>query len=289
MLNEKNRLAKREGHISVWANLLLFIIKYTAGISTGSLALITDAWHTISDSLSSLILIISVKLAEKPADEQHPFGHGRSEIIGTSLIGILLLLISFNFFKDAILALMEHRQVFYGKLAIVVTVISIVVKELLARYAFWCFKKTGFGSLKADAWHHRSDALSSLIILIGIFFAKSFWWMDGALGLIVSLMIFYSAYSILGESFSKLLGETPSPELLNKIEIITKRLSSNELKPHHLRLHNYGEHQEMTFHLVLDGKMPLEEAHKIATKIERQIKAELEIITTIHLECLECH
>ncbi len=286
MTSEKNQLAKREGHISIWANFLLFIIKYTAGILTGSLALITDAWHTISDSLSSLILIISVKFAEKPADEKHPFGHGRSEIIGTSLIGMLLVVIAFNFFKDAVLALIEHRQVFYGKLAIIVTTLSIIIKELLARYSFWCFKKTGLASLKADAWHHRSDALSSLIILIGIFFAKSFWWMDSILGLIVSLMIFYSAVIIIKESFSTLLGETAPPEISAQVEKITRKFYSRDIKLHHLHLHNYGEHREMTFHIMLDGNTPLKEAHALATKIENQIKTDLGITTTIHLEAL---
>ncbi|HDR67736.1 MAG TPA: cation diffusion facilitator family transporter, partial [Bacteroidaceae bacterium] len=154
------------------------------------------------------------------------------------------------------------------------------------QYAFRAYRKTGYETLKADGWHHRSDALSSVIVLIGILLGGRFWWTDSILGFIVSLMLFYAVYEIIRESTNKLLGESPAEETISKIKSIIKEVTNTPVYPHHFHVHAYGLHKEMTFHIQLDGKTHIEKGHEIATAIEKKIHQEMDIIATIHVESI---
>lgn len=284
--NSNKKIVYLQGWISIACNGLLFIFKYWAGLATGSLALMADAWHTLSDSLSSIIVLIGAKISHMPPDKEHPFGHGRAELIAAIIIGVILGLIGFEFASESISRLINHESVVYGSFAIWVTSISIVVKETLAQFSFWASRKTGNISLKADGWHHRSDAISSLIILVGIFVGSHFWWIDGLLGLIVSLLIFYAAYMIIKEGTYPLLGEKPDNDFLNELKTIAKEASGLETHLHHVHLHRYGEHIELTMHIRLPKHISLEEAHKITDSIEENLIKKLNIVATIHMEPL---
>ncbi len=283
----KNKAGYTEGIISILVNTGLFGLKIWAGIVSGSIALTADAWHTLSDSMSSVIVIFGIKLSSRKPDKQHPFGHGRWEHIAAIFIGFLLSLIAYDFLKDSISQFKSKEEAHFGTLAIVVTIISILVKEGLARYAFYIGKKTENLSVKADGWHHRTDALSSVIVLAGIFFTKRFWWIDSILGLIISTMLFYAAYEIIKGAINKLLGEKPSPELVEKIEQIIHSLYQKNVYPHHYHIHNYVSSQELTFHIKVENNMNISAAHKIATDIENKINNELNIIATVHIEPMD--
>lgn len=286
--SEQNRKAGiTEGVVSVIVNTLLFALKYWAGIVTGSLSIVADAWHTMSDSISSVVLIAATGLSNKKPDKEHPFGHGRWEQIAAIFIGIILAIIAFDFLKNSILRLKDHTAVTFGTLAIVVTSISVVAKEGLAQYAFRLARKTGNVAIKADGWHHRSDALSSVVVLIGILLAKHFWWMDSLLGIIIALMLFYATYTIIKEAITKILGEEPSDEIIAKITKAVEEMYPEGLQLHHFHLHNYVTHQEMTFHIRLPGELSLEEGHSVATAIEKMIEERFNITSTIHVEPLD--
>ncbi|MFR3331107.1 MAG: cation diffusion facilitator family transporter [Odoribacter splanchnicus] len=286
-MDQHSKLGYREGLVSVILNLLLFVLKYYAGIASASLALIADAWHTLSDSLTSLVVIFGIKLSSKKPDKEHPFGHGRWEQISALIIAILLALVGVEFMKDAIAKLRGHEAADFGWLAYLATVASIVLKEGLARYAFYIARKTGNAAVKADGWHHRSDALSSLMVLAGLFLSPYFWWIDSVLGMLISFMLFYAAYGIIREAVNKILGEEPSEEVIRKVEQIVKAEMGNVAYPHHYHIHHYGDHIEFTFHIKVPGKETVEEAHRKATLIEMQIKTELKIDATIHIEPLK--
>ncbi len=283
-ITSKNKLARKEGVFAIVVNALLFGLKYWAGIVTGSVAIIADAWHTLSDSLSSLIVLIGAKVSSKPPDREHPFGHGRAELIASVLIASFLGFVAFEFLKQSIVRLNSRDIVVFGQLAIIVTVISIVLKEALSRYAFYAWKKTGYLSLKADAWHHRTDAISSFIILVGIFLGRYFWWIDGILGIIVALMIAYAGYEILKDTISKLLGEAPDPSLVSQIREVAGNETEHDMQIHHIQLHSYGEHQEITFHIRLPNAMSVEDSHALVTAIQRSLRENLSIEATIHVE-----
>lgn len=281
---EGHRLIKYEGWISIAGNCLLFILKYWAGIVSGSLALIADAWHTLGDSFSSVVVIAGARVSEKPADKEHPFGHGRAELVAALIVGFLLAIIGFNFMLEAYHRLQDKTEATYGIIAIGVTIASIVIKELMAQYALWAYRKTGSKSLKADAWHHRSDAISSVIILIGIFAGQKYWWIDGVLSLIVALLIFYTAYEIIKETVSPLLGETPDPDLINQLKEICNSHTNFDTHLHHIHIHRYGNHSELTLHLCFPPNLSIQKAHDITEDIEKHIRTELDMVATIHME-----
>jgi len=280
------RTASTAGWISILVNTFLFGFKYWAGVVTGSVAIIVDAWHTLSDSLSSVIVLLGIKISRKPADANHPFGHGRADLIASLIIGVILGVVAVNFLIESIERLAQKESVHYGTVALIAIITSIVMKELMAQYAFWAGKKTKSKSLRADAWHHRSDAISSVIILIGFFLDDYFWWIDGVLGILVTLMLFYATYEILRDSISRILGDKPDDKLVSDIRDICNRFSDNPLYPHHLHVHHYGQHTELTLHIKLSGKHSLDFAHEMATKIEETIRKELGIEATIHMEPL---
>ena len=285
---DKNKAGYTEGILSIIVNSLLFVLKMWAGIVTGSIALTADAWHTMSDSLSSVVVLAAVRLSSKKPDKEHPFGHGRWEPIAAMVIAFILIVIAFGFLKDSITQFYNRETTAnFGIIAIVVTVISIVVKEAVAQYAFYVGRKTDNASVKADGWHHRTDALSSVVVLIGILFAKNFWWIDSVLGFIISLMLFYVGYKIIKDAAIKLLGEEPGPELIAGIKEKAKELYTDDLQLHHFHIHNYISHKELTLHIKLDKNLSIEAGHKVASDIEDSIQESYGIIATVHVEPLE--
>ncbi len=278
------QLAAREGQLSLVGNLVLFGLKLWAGMIAGSSAMIADAWHTLSDSLSSLIILIAARISGKKADKEHPFGHGRAELIAALIVGMLLVLIAVDFFIEGIHRLSDRTSAQYGLIAIIVTSVSIVVKELMAQYAFSAYRKTSFLSLKADGWHHRSDAISSVVILAGIAVGRFAWWIDGVLTLLVAVMIGWTALQITIEGVKPLLGECPDDELLTYLSTRCDELMNMKTNVHHVHLHRYGRHLELTFHLELPPEMSLQEAHDQVSVIEKTIKEEKNIEATIHVE-----
>ena len=278
-----------EGVLSTVLNLVLFGLKYWAGVVSGSVALIADAWHTLSDSLTSIIVVVGTRISSQPADEEHPFGHGRAELIGSVIIAVVLSIVAIGFVGEAIDKLQNRVAANYGWIAIAVTAISIVTKEVMAQLAIRWGKKVSMKSLVADGWHHRSDAISSVIILVGIFIGTYLWWIDAVLGLIVSAILLYVAYDILKESVSALIGEEAEPDLKQKLRELSASVYCDELDLQHVHLHSYGRHQELTFHIRLPDDLLLHEAHRISSEIEGLIRQELHMETTIHTEPLSGH
>jgi len=281
---DKKRASLLEGGISILANIALFILKFWAGVVSGSIALTADAWHTLSDSVSSVVVILGARLSSKKPDKDHPFGHGRWELVASIIIAVFLGVIGFGFISDSISSLSDRESANFGTIAIVVTVVSVLVKEGLAQYAFYLARKTDSSTIRADGWHHRTDALSSLIILIGILFRNQFWWIDAVLGMVVSLLIFYTAYEILMEAVNKILGEEPGDELIEEVKSLIRTLYIYDLHPHHFHIHNYISSKELTFHIKIDNHLTVEAGHAIATSIEELIREKLSMSTTIHIE-----
>jgi cation diffusion facilitator family transporter len=285
---DRTKAGLLEGFLSIIVNALLFVLKIWVSIITGSIALAADAWHTLSDSLTSIIVIFGVKLSSKKADKEHPFGHGRWEQIASIFVAVILAVIAYDFLKSSIVRFNHRESVTYGIAAIIVVAFSIIVKELMAQYAFYIGRKTGNASITADGWHHRSDSLSSIVVLAGILFAKQFWWIDSVLGIFTALVLFYAAFTILREIITKLLGEEPSQEIIAQITNEIKNIYNEDLNNlHHFHIHDYVVHKELTLHLRLNKDMTIEEGHKIATAIEDMISEKFNMDTTIHVEPLE--
>ncbi|MDI6851317.1 MAG: cation diffusion facilitator family transporter [bacterium] len=278
-----NKLAYIEGWLSIGLNVLLFIAKYVIGLKINSVALQADAWHTLSDSLTSIILIFGIYLSAKPADEEHPFGHGRIEKITSLLIGIMLILVAINFLRESAVRITSKKVITFTFASILIQAICAVTKQSLALFAFWAGKKSKINAISADAWHHQSDAITSVLFIIGVFLSKYIPFVDGYLGLLISFAILMTAMDIIKSSASPLIGEKVPEELIAKVTKEVSKVDSRITGIHHFHMHRYGNHIELTFHIRLPRGLSLEEAHEITKKIENALFKE-KIEATIHVE-----
>jgi cation diffusion facilitator family transporter len=281
---DRRSLAYLEGTVSLILNLVLFGLKYWAGLVSGSVAIIADAWHTLSDSITSLVVIIGAKAAHKPADEKHPFGHGRAELIASVIIGVLLGMVGFNFVLESVEKLQSRQAGGFGTLAVVVFAVSVVLKETMARFAIHAGKKSGYRSLAADGWHHRSDAVASALILAGIFLGRRFWWIDGALGIAVALLIIYAAFDVIRDAVDPLMGKAADEKLIEQLRQIGREVAGQPLHVHHVHIHEYGSNTELTLHINMDGSIPLERAHEMGSAFEKAVRERLDMEATVHIE-----
>lgn len=289
-LRERNsKIAKSEGVIAIAGNALLGSFKLWVGYATNSLAVVADAWETLSDCISSAVLLVGLKISEIPADKEHPFGHGRAELIASVVIAMLLAGVGFSFSKGGVEKIIARESAEFGWLAFSAMISTIIIKEAMAQYAFWTARKTNLTSLRADAYHHRSDTLSSAILLVGMIVSKfngnAFWWMDGALSCIVGILLLRLAWTVLRDASKRLLGTAVPAEIETQIRELCERIGNDsDLDLHHMHFHEYGTHSEVTFHIRFDGDTPLREAHECADRIEHAIFKELSLHATIHLE-----
>ncbi|HQO75466.1 MAG TPA: cation diffusion facilitator family transporter [Candidatus Saccharicenans sp.] len=282
--SQKKKLGYLEGYISIALNTGLFVLKFIVGQKVGSVAMVADAWHTLSDTLTSMVVIVGFWLASRPPDREHVFGHGKAESVASIVIATLLGVVGGYFCYESVLKLIHHETMSFSLLAIIVFAISAVLKEALAQFAFWAGKKADSSSLRADGWHHRSDAIASLLIVVGALFSQRFWWLDGIMGIGVSLLILNAGLTIIRGSASYLIGESPSDEMVKRVKTLVKDQFPQLEGIHHLHVHNYGEHSEVTAHLKVPGNMRVDEAHELATRVEELMKKEFEGDVTIHVE-----
>jgi cation diffusion facilitator family transporter len=284
MSSDRVRAGYTEGVVSIIVNSALFTIKLYFGVLYNSVAVIADAVHTLSDSLTSLVVIIGFRVASKKPDSEHPFGHGRAELVAALIIGTALGFTAFELGVESFKKLQEASSLLFSPVLVLALVASSIVKEALARWALKLADKYGSQSIRGDAWHHRSDALVSGVLAVAVLIGREYWWFDGLAGLVLSLYILYTAIKLVLESSSELIGRAPGEDVIRSIERVAKSASPLVLGVHHVHVHRYGDHVEVTLHIDLPDEITLEEAHRVATLVEERIRSELGYEATVHAE-----
>lgn len=271
-----------EGWVSISTNIILFIIKLIIGILANSLALIADSVHTLSDCVGSIMIIISFKISEKPADEEHPYGHGRVEIITTLILSILLIITGFEFFKTSISNLSSQSVIDVNIYLISIVIFSIVMKEWMARFAIYLGKRIDSQALIADAFHHRFDSITTFVVLISVaggYFKIN--WLDFVAASIISLFIIYSGIDMLRKSVHPIIGEAPSRDLIETIEKIA--LEAKEVKGvHDIIVHQYGRQLVISLHIQISDRLSANKIHEISQRVEDSIVEKIDCYITIH-------
>ncbi len=280
----KKTAAYRVIWISIFSNLILFIIKYIAGTRINSIAVVADAWHSLSDTLTSIVVIAGFWIASKPPDKEHPYGHGRAESIAAIIVATLLGMIALNFIVDSFERISGRVAVHYGYFAMAALLATVVVKETLAQYSMRIGKKLNSPALIADGWHHRSDSISSGAILLGALLAGSFWWIDGVMGLMVAALLLQATYTIMKSSVSSILGEKPTDEMVDNMKKAAYGVHPEITDIHNVKVHSYGDYHELMFDMRLPPDMAVDNAHNIATDVEKAIYKDLDIRSTVHIE-----
>jgi cation diffusion facilitator family transporter len=273
---EKNLSRKRIGYLEAWVsiigNVLLFLLKLLIGVAINSLSLIADAFHSLSDVLTSIVVLVGFKFGEKPADKEHPFGHGRIEIIATLIIAFLLIVVTYDLGKSAILRIISPQKVKFSSIAIIFMIASAGFKEWMASFSIFLGKKINASSLIADAWHHRSDAIASLLVGLGLIFMRfNLYLIDGILALGVAILIGWIAVRLIIISSSTLIGEAPDSELISKISQISLSVPG-VINIHDIYVHDYNTNKIISLHVEVNDNLLADVAHEIATTVEEKIK-----------------
>ncbi|MCS7181421.1 MAG: cation diffusion facilitator family transporter [bacterium] len=265
-----------EGWVSIIGNLFLFSVKFLFGIFLKSISLITEAFHTLSDILTSIVVIFSFNLSKKPPDKKHPFGHGRIEKIGTLIISFLLISACINLGKISIIRIKNPQNVQPGIFIIFFMFFSGFFKEWMTRFSFYLGKKINSDILIADGWHHRLDGIASFLVGIGLILMKyGFNHVDGILGIFVVFLLLWIAYDLIKKSSSFLIGEAPDKNIIEKIEEVVS-LNPDVLSSHDIKVHDYGNKKIISLHIEVKKNLSLKQAHDIALKIQDKIKEEIE-------------
>ena len=274
-------------------NAILIVLKFIAGFVGKSSAMVADAVHSLSDFISDVIVLIFVKIAGKPKDKTHDYGHGKFETLATMIIGILLIIagigLLINDVNNVIRSLHGELLERPTMLALIVAVIAIASKEWLYRYTVSNGKKLNSQAVIANAWHHRSDAVSSLGTLIGIsgamFLGDKWRILDPIAAIVVSIFIIKSGYDIVNPCISELLEASLPEDKENEIENLVTSVPGIEFI-HNLRTRRIGNGIAVDLHAKMDGNLTLSEAHEKATSAEKAIRKESgeNSIINIHME-----
>lgn len=274
-------------------NLLLVALKFVAGIAGRSAAMVADAVHSLSDFITDIVVLVFVGISAKPQDASHDYGHGKFETIATFFIGLALAGAAIGIVVSGATKLAAWLQgediPVPGTLALWAALISIVVKEILFQYTSRKGNKLESQALVANAWHHRSDALSSIAAAIGIggaiIFGNRWTVLDPLASIVVGAMLVKVAWDLLGPAIGELTDKSLPEEIENEILGIIEE-APGVSEPHNLRTRRIGNRVAVEVHIRLDGNLTLSEAHERTSQIEKRLKERFgaDSHITIHME-----
>jgi cation diffusion facilitator family transporter len=277
-----------EGWVSILGNFILFVVKLIFGWMINSIALIADAFHTLSDVATSIVVIFGFKVAQKPADKEHPFGHGRAETIATLTIAILMAVVALEFFKSSVdrlffsdtdIDVSQINWIFIG-----VITLTAAGKAWMASFAYQLGELIDSDALRGDAVHHKSDVYTTLLViagLIGAYFGIPH--VDGLMGILVAAMILHSAYDIARDAIDDLLGKPATAEFIQQIsELATSVPGARQV--HDVVVHNYGDQSFISLHIEIDEATSPAVAHHIADNVEHKLAHELNAQVVTHTD-----
>ena len=283
-LKVRSRYGTLEGWTSIVINLLLFIVKIVLGLSIKSVSLIADAVHTLADSGTSAVVIIGFKIARKPSDKEHPFGHGKMESIAALVVSVLLFMAGVELVEKSIHAIVKPHSSTAPTSVILVILATIVIKELMSRFSYQLGEIIDSQALKADALHHRSDVIATALVVVALI-ATRFGYnnIDGVMGVGVSLIIFYSAFSIAKEAVDPLLGEAPSKETIKEIENLA--LAHEGVSGvHDVIFHKYGQTSVISLHIEVSDNDSASKLHALAEQVEDTITEKIPGMAVVHVD-----
>jgi cation diffusion facilitator family transporter len=257
--------------IGTASNLILSTIKFIGGVIGNSAAMIADAVHSLSDLLTDLIVLITIKIGQKPKDKDHPYGHGRAESLGTTIVGVFIILAGIGLAYEAWKIVQSEVSHIPKPLAAGTALISIFIKEWLFRYTRSIGKKLNSSILLANAWHHRSDAISSIAALIGILGSMAgFPVLDPIASAMVSCLIMKVGYKLTLGGFRDLMDTALNEKDTQKIQATIDNIPG-VIKSHDLRTRKIGEEILMDLHIEVDNDLTITEGHEVAERVRRQL------------------
>lgn len=276
--------------VGIICNLILSIIKITVGVISSSVSIMADGFNNLSDMASSLITMVGIKLANMPADKEHPFGHGRMEYLSALVVAFMVMLVGAQFIKSSVDRILNPTKVSFEMIPFILLLISLILKLWLSRFNKYVGEKINSSALKAASVDALGDVFTSSCVIIS-FLASKFTTIpiDGYVGVLVSLAILYAGYSLVKDTISPLLGEAPDEELVKAIKQGVLSYD-NIIGVHDLIIHNYGVGKCMaSIHAEIPSNIDLVTIHEIIDTAEREISQKLNIYLVIHMDPMCIH
>lgn len=273
------------GVLGIICNLLLFAIKSIAGLLSGAISIMADAFNNLSDAGSSVVTLIGFKLAGKPADKEHPFGHGRVEYLAGLFISAAIMLVGWQLGMTSFQKILHPEPLSYSLISVGILIVSIVMKLWMASYNRYLGNKIQSTTMKATAADSLSDCVATSAVLVSIGISYFFHWnVDGITGLIVSVFIFIAGINSMKDTIQPLLGQEPDPVFVKNIEDMVEQYE-DIIGVHDMIVHDYGPGRVMvSLHAEIPYDMDIMKAHDMIDELEMQIKKELCCDITIHMD-----
>lgn len=276
--------------VGIICNFILFLVKLIIGLFINSISVMADAFNNLSDAASSIISFVGVKLANRPADEEHPFGHGRYEYISALAVAFLVLQVGFSCLKSAVDKIFHPALTTGSWLTIGILIISIFLKVWLGFFYRRLGNRIHSGVIKASAADAFGDVMITSATVISVIIGHiTKWKIDGYMGLLVSLFVLYAGVNIIKDTLEPLLGEAVTPEVYERISSFVESYEGI-LGTHDLIVHNYGPaHTMATIHAEISRAADIVEAHETIDRIEQEALKELNIFLVIHMDPIEAN
>ena len=273
------------GAVGIVCNLLLCGFKFLAGIVTGSVAISADAVNNLSDASSSIITLLGFRMSAKPADAEHPYGHGRTEYLSGLAVSVMILLIGLELVKSSVEKILHPAPIEAGVLPVVILSVSILVKLWMAAFNRKLGRLIASPALEATAADSRNDVISTGAVLAATLLQMAFHWqLDGWMGLAVALFILYSGWGLVKDAIAPLLGQAPDPELVAHILEVTREYPG-VLGIHDLIVHDYGPGRRFaSLHVEMDASGDVLRSHDVIDQIERRFLAQDGLHVIIHYD-----
>ena len=275
--------------IGIIANLLLFIVKLTIGFMTGSVSIMSDGFNNLSDVMTCFVTVLGYRIASKPADREHPFGHGRVEYVVSFVIAVVIFTVSFELIKQGIQQIMEPNEILFRPILMLILVLSIGVKLWISYLNHTIGKKIDNLAMIATAQDARNDAWSTLITIVAMLLSqlKTTFPFDGVATLVIACFILKSGYELIKEIIDRLIGKPADKVLVKQIrETILKYKEIRGL--HDLIIHDYGPGVKIgSAHAEVDAKMNIVKIHDIIDQAEREVGDTLHVMMTLHMDPIE--
>ena len=273
------------GIVGIFCNVILFLTKLIVGLVLNSVSVTADAFNNLSDAGSSVISFVGVRMAGKPADKDHPFGHGRIEYIAALIVSFLVLEVGFTFLKDSVGKILHPEQLKFLPVSVLILCLSIAVKLWLGLFNKKLGEKIDSQVMKAVFTDSMGDVITTIFSIL--FFAATGINMDGFVGLGVALVVMWAGFGIAKDTLNTLIGEPVSPEVYEKIKKFVESYDGIE-GVHDLIVHNYGPGRSMaSIHAEVPNDQEFEKSHEIIDRVERDAAKELGMMLVIHMDPVE--
>lgn len=285
-LKKRERYGIVSGIVGILCNIILSVSKFFIGVISNSVSIMADGINNLSDASSNIVTILGTKLANKPVDAEHPFGHGRMEYISALVVAFLIFLMGFELGKSSIEKIINPQEVTFSIVSLVVLILSIVIKLWLAGFNDKIFKKTNNVNAKAVKQDSLNDCLATFAAIIALLISSftDFIYADGIIGLIVAFVVVLAGIDIIKDIVGNLLGKAPDPELVKSIEdLITKEKWIYGV--HDLIIHDYGPGRIIaSAHAEVPCDADILEVHEVIDRVEKEINSKLNIVICIHMD-----